>query len=152
MRLGLYINKDKKNLDSALKMVFDIFSAASDKIVFLNAFDYVKNNFASKYESVADNKDYDVLVAIGGDGTIMSAIRSQYHLNKPVIGLHVGYLGFLAESDLDNCHEVLTQIKNIRISWIKCMPTPKLTLLFGGLVVTKCYVFADLAGDRRGRS
>ena len=112
MRLGLYINKDKKNLDSALKMVFDIFSAASDKIVFLNAFDYVKNNFASKYESVADNKDYDVLVAIGGDGTIMSAIRSQYHLNKPIIGIHVGHLGFLAECDLDNCNEVLTQIKN----------------------------------------
>ena len=114
MRLGLYVNKNKKNLDSALKILLDIFSSASDKIIFLNASDYIENHFGSKYESVGGNQDYDydILVAIGGDGTIMSAIRSQYHLNKPIIGVHVGHLGFLAECDLDNCHEVLIQIKN----------------------------------------
>ena len=114
MRLGLYINENKENLDSALNAVFDVFSSNDNEIIFLNAFDYVKNHIASTYKNGIANKDfdYDILIAIGGDGTIMSAIRSQFHLNRPVIGIHVGYLGFLAESDLDNCHEILNQIKN----------------------------------------
>tara|TARA_B100001142_G_C14239851_1_gene618908 strand:- start:548 stop:1243 length:696 start_codon:yes stop_codon:yes gene_type:complete len=59
---------------------------------------------------MSKNSDYDILLAIGGDGTTMSAIRSQFHNNKPILGIHVGNLGFLAESDLDSCRNVLEQL------------------------------------------
>ncbi|MEU8044016.1 NAD(+)/NADH kinase [Micromonospora echinofusca] len=39
----------------------------------------------------------DALVAIGGDGTMLGALRSAVADPKPVLGVHVGKLGFLVE-------------------------------------------------------
>ncbi|MGC4789854.1 NAD(+)/NADH kinase [Micromonospora sp. DT178] len=39
----------------------------------------------------------DALIAIGGDGTMLGALRSAVHDPKPVLGVHVGKLGFLVE-------------------------------------------------------
>jgi len=109
MKLGLYINKNKENLKIAIDTIFEVFP--SDEVCFLNEHDYIKNKLNSAYKCISNDDIYDILIAIGGDGTIMSAIRSQYHLNRPIIGFHVGRLGFLSECDLDNCKEVLGQIK-----------------------------------------
>ncbi len=38
----------------------------------------------------------DVLLAVGGDGTIISAAKLAARLNKPVLGLNAGKLGFTA--------------------------------------------------------
>ena len=53
---------------------------------------------------------YDILISIGGDGTILSAIRSEYKNEKPILGIHAGKLGFLAESDIKNCRKILKSI------------------------------------------
>ncbi|MFV2100791.1 NAD(+)/NADH kinase [Micromonospora sp. LOL_024] len=39
----------------------------------------------------------DVLVSIGGDGTMLSALRMAVNDPKPVLGVHLGKLGFLLE-------------------------------------------------------
>ncbi|MEU9506155.1 NAD(+)/NADH kinase [Micromonospora sp. NPDC048170] len=39
----------------------------------------------------------DALIAIGGDGTMLGALRAAVHDPKPVLGVHVGKLGFLVE-------------------------------------------------------
>ncbi|GIJ22533.1 NAD(+)/NADH kinase [Micromonospora lutea] len=39
----------------------------------------------------------DVLVSIGGDGTMLGALRAAVHDPKPVLGVHLGRLGFLVE-------------------------------------------------------
>lgn len=39
----------------------------------------------------------DVLVVLGGDGTILRAIRMSMPRKIPVLGVHMGYLGFLTE-------------------------------------------------------
>jgi NAD+ kinase len=113
LRVGLYINSRKKKLPDVLDIIFQLFSLDNDEVVFLNAFDYINSKYDLKYDSKNISKDsgYDVLLAIGGDGTTMSAIRSQFHHNKPILGIHVGNLGFLAESDLDSCRNVLKQLQ-----------------------------------------
>lgn len=112
MRVGLYINSRKKKLPDVLDIIFEIFSLDKGEIVFLNAFEYINSKYDFKYDpkNMSKNSDYDILLAIGGDGTTMSAIRSQFHNNKPILGIHVGNLGFLAESDLDSCRNVLEQL------------------------------------------
>lgn len=42
----------------------------------------------------------DMLLAIGGDGTLISAVRRSYAYKMPVLGVHAGKLGFLADLDL----------------------------------------------------
>ncbi len=41
------------------------------------------------------NKHCDVFISLGGDGTLL--FTSHYAVTKPVIGINVGYLGFLTE-------------------------------------------------------
>jgi NAD+ kinase len=39
----------------------------------------------------------DLLVTLGGDGTLISVVRRSYHYQIPVLGVHAGKLGFLAD-------------------------------------------------------
>lgn len=52
----------------------------------------------------------DLLVTIGGDGTLISAVRRSHAFGKPVMGLHAGKLGFLADVAIDELDEVLGEI------------------------------------------
>ncbi|MCV6597288.1 MAG: NAD kinase [Mangrovicoccus sp.] len=49
---------------------------------------------SSLYGNVAP-EDCDVIVALGGDGMMLSALTDTQHLDKPVYGMHRGSIGFL---------------------------------------------------------
>ncbi|MCX6075206.1 MAG: NAD(+)/NADH kinase [Campylobacterales bacterium] len=49
------------------------------------------------FEMLCQNSD--LLVTIGGDGTLISAVRRSYSYQLPVLGIHAGKLGFLADLD-----------------------------------------------------
>jgi NAD+ kinase len=43
----------------------------------------------------AKPEDADVIVPVGGDGTMLAALRNFHHLGKPFYGLNMGTVGFL---------------------------------------------------------
>ncbi len=45
-------------------------------------------------------KDFDFIFAIGGDGTILNVAKFYASLNIPVMGVNLGRLGFLSQTDL----------------------------------------------------
>ena len=53
----------------------------------------------------------DMLVCIGGDGTLISAVRRSYAYQIPVLGVHAGKLGFLADISIDELDEFIGLIK-----------------------------------------
>lgn len=55
-------------------------------------------------------KECDVLVTLGGDGTLISAARRSFDYDIPIFGIYAGNLGFLADvgmDELDKCVENL---------------------------------------------
>ena len=52
----------------------------------------------------------DLLIAIGGDGTLLRTIRMSSLNEIPILGVHMGYLGFLTEVMED---EVYTAIEDV---------------------------------------
>ena len=42
-------------------------------------------------------KRCDLVIVVGGDGSILNAVRSLAHANVPLLGINVGRLGFLAD-------------------------------------------------------
>lgn len=56
----------------------------------------------------------DLLVALGGDGTVLRAMRLAARNAVPVLGVNLGKLGFLAEVDVDDLATALTAISENR--------------------------------------
>jgi NAD+ kinase len=52
----------------------------------------------------------DVIISIGGDGTILRIARLVSGHATPILGINIGKLGFLAEVSLDELDECLTEI------------------------------------------
>ena len=67
--------------------------------------------------SVADDnlakevdKNSQLILVIGGDGTIISTIRKLLTLEIPFLGINIGKLGFLTDINLDSITEELPRI------------------------------------------
>ncbi len=52
----------------------------------------------------------DLLIAIGGDGTILRAIWMSAGRQTPILGVHMGYLGFLTEVTEDEVYAALEAV------------------------------------------
>ena len=52
----------------------------------------------------------DFLITLGGDGTLISTVRRSFKYGIPVLGIHAGRLGFLADIGLDEFEEFLKKI------------------------------------------
>ena len=55
-------------------------------------------------------KSCDLLISLGGDGTILRMARLVAPLGTPILGINLGKLGFLAEVSLDDVNDCLTEI------------------------------------------
>lgn len=53
---------------------------------------------------------YDFLIALGGDGTILSAITHVRDANVPIVGINLGRLGFLASIEKKRITEAITYL------------------------------------------
>lgn len=57
-------------------------------------------------------KSSDVLVSIGGDGTLISLIRKSIAYNKPIFGINMGRLGFLTSIYIYELDDFFSKIRN----------------------------------------
>jgi NAD+ kinase len=54
----------------------------------------------------------DIIISIGGDGTMLATAYKAQFYDKPVLGLNFGKLGFLAEVNINQMEEFIEEIKN----------------------------------------
>ena len=52
----------------------------------------------------------DFMLALGGDGTFLSLARAMGHHQTPILRIHLGDLGFLANATKNNLFSLLTQV------------------------------------------
>jgi NAD+ kinase len=65
-------------------------------------------------ECLADRSD--LIVSLGGDGTMLRAMRLVRDTEVPVLGVNLGRLGFLAEIDIPDLHDALSAIDEHRFT------------------------------------
>ena len=54
--------------------------------------------------------DVDLLVSLGGDGTLLGVVRQSYGYDKPVLGINAGNLGFLADIPVDDIDDMIDRL------------------------------------------
>jgi NAD+ kinase len=57
-----------------------------------------------------EDQRVDVVVAVGGDGTVLQAARRSVELDVPLIGINLGTIGFLAEAEPEEVPMVVDQL------------------------------------------
>lgn len=49
----------------------------------------------------------DIIIALGGDGTMLYTARQMKNISKPILGVNTGRLGFMAYTQKENLHQAL---------------------------------------------
>lgn len=92
-KIGININTTKDKDGEIIKYVKNVVSKYIDDnniFIFKDAFG-LKN---IKYN------DLDIIIALGGDGTILRTSRNINNSNTPILGVNIGNLGFLSSVEL----------------------------------------------------
>lgn len=99
---SVFKSLDKHQLD------YDVDSQSFDLISKLNNYNGDFN--FSKVEKLSN--EYDFVISIGGDGTILRSANEIGELSIPIIGLNKGRLGFLANSPIEIIDSIIEKITN----------------------------------------
>ncbi len=110
MKVGIYANiKKDKNLDITKKII-ELFRSESMNFV---VYKDVAENFNNvKSFDFTDKMRPDVMVTIGGDGTILGIAEYCANNRIPILGVNLGKLGFLTEIEISNLSEIANVLKN----------------------------------------
>lgn len=62
--------------------------------------------------SEIDPHKIDVMISMGGDGTILRLVHKYAHLSVPVLGINLGHLGFMADVPISDIYPSLQDLLN----------------------------------------
>jgi NAD+ kinase len=103
-RIGIAVHRFRPD---ALEVVRGIAEWASAHSITVVVEESDSASVASPHVEVGDVGSVDVLVAVGGDGTMLRAVRSLNGRVVPVIGINLGLLGYLTGVEQDSVLEAL---------------------------------------------
>lgn len=110
MRIGIIPNTSK---DNELKVTRSIVEWFLDKAVDV----LLENEIAERLECQSCGCDIDtlysscdVVIVLGGDGTILNIARQSSRYDVPLFGINLGHLGFLAEAEINDMYAALGKI------------------------------------------
>ncbi|OUS00350.1 NAD kinase [Flavobacteriales bacterium 33_180_T64] len=107
-----YPEKSLKSFEDLIAILLkNKVSIRIEETFFNNLNSAIKNSSAIQKFSELD-KSYDLLISVGGDGTILRAITYVRDLSIPIVGINTGRLGFLATIQTDDIEIAIVQVLN----------------------------------------
>jgi len=117
MTLGIIPNITKENISEVISKLVEKLQQFDFKYFISNEIINTQIELPENVdESVLVSNSYlasvsDILISIGGDGTMLHTAYSTLNYNKPIIGINFGKLGFLAEFNIDEIDILLEDLK-----------------------------------------
>ena len=92
----------------------------------------------------------DVVVVLGGDGTVLRAAERARTSDAPLFGVNLGHVGFLAEAETEDLTQVVDAIVHRR--WVvEERMTLDVSVLDGGREVHRTWSLNEIAVEKRAR-
>jgi len=117
MKIAIYSQHAEKLTYSILYDLFDLKNNYSIDFFIENEFNKLlikDSNLGFDYKTFSSNEDldnsFDLMIIIGGDGTLLRSITFIGNLGIPIIGINTGRLGFLATLNQDLLKDELEKI------------------------------------------
>jgi len=92
----------------------------------------------------------EIVLAIGGDGTLLRAAENARPLSAPVLGINLGRVGFLTEVDLDQMDEALDSIIGQRYR-VSSRMTVEVTVEHDGELVAAGWALNEISVEKGTR-
>ena len=96
MKAGIYVNRKKENSDAAVRQLIRALTA--------------KNVAYEELPVRPENADCDVIIVLGGDGTILNVCNFAAEHNLPILGVNIGNLGFLTEFEISEVEKAVDSL------------------------------------------
>lgn len=97
-----------------------------------------------------DVRDCELVVVIGGDGTILRAAELTHGSGTPVLGVNLGHVGFLAEAEYEDLESTIDAIVGRRYS-IEDRLTLDVTVHRDGEVVARTWALNEASVEKAAR-
>lgn len=108
-RIGITVKPRLTQKDEVVKKIIDILrDVGAEVCVDREKMDDV--GAVRPLPDLAQSSDIDVMLVIGGDGTILRSVRELKSLNIPILSVNRGSVGFLAEVALDEAEDLLPKL------------------------------------------
>ena len=108
---GQYYQNDTRPI---IRDIFIFFNSNQVELVIEESFlkilyeqELLKNEYQTFNSSKCLDQSFDILISIGGDGTILRAATYVKDLGIPILGINAGRLGFLAKVQKENIETFL---------------------------------------------
>ncbi len=115
MKIAIYgQNYIKDTTQKAVEKLLDFLLDKEVNVFFESDFIKTQNSAIQNSSAVREfdelDDSFDLLISVGGDGTILRAITFVRDLGIPIIGINTGRLGFLATIQTDEIENAMTEI------------------------------------------
>lgn len=109
-RIGVTVKSKLAANDETVLQVCKILSKAGAEVLFdpKRADQVACAENMSRYSE--DQSDIDLLLVIGGDGTILRAVRELQNFDIPILSVNKGTVGFLAETNVEEAEELIPKL------------------------------------------
>lgn len=108
MKIALYPNFSKKNALATALCCCDILNGIGISVMAEECYkkEFAEKSFVSFGDIDSISAVCDIIIAIGGDGTILKASVYASEYNKPLLGINTGRLGFMASMEPDELKDL----------------------------------------------
>lgn len=104
--VGIIPNWEKKNTTEVVARIESFFEEVGVSVVTMEKeYDPMIVTLSKKLATWRDN--VDMIIVVGGDGTILRVARELACWGLPILGINVGHKGFLAEIEADDLPDYL---------------------------------------------
>lgn len=106
----LRFDSDRPRLEAVLKTLTDCFESVAYSVT-LQDLNGVDSHQVFEDEKLSEGQ-FDVLVSVGGDGTILESVRIVDRSGIPIFGVNTGRLGFLSSTPYEELEKAFQLLKN----------------------------------------
>jgi len=109
-RIGITVKSRLVRKDEALMQVCTMLSGIGAQVLVdpKRADEIPCAKSMSRYSE--DQSDIDLLLVIGGDGTILRAVREMQNFDIPILSINRGTVGFLAETNVEEAQQLVPKL------------------------------------------
>lgn len=104
MKIGLLVNLDKKRALETAQKITSILTSGGAEVLTDKSCPLNNTTVADTAEDVI--RSCDIAVTVGGDGTIIHNAKFAALYNKPLLGVNLGRIGFVANIEPDELDEL----------------------------------------------